>query len=188
MSQRVSVIFGGARGIGAATARRLAARGDAVVISDRAADDPRLDYALASASDLATAARRADEAAGSATGRVLPIAADATDPVAVAEVISEAETRFGGIDVIVVTAGVIAGGVPLWEMPEQELRAVLDVDLEAVITVARAGIPALLRRDRPRSGRFVAVASTAATRGLPMLAACCAAKSWGRRLDRRSGG
>lgn len=40
MSRRVSVVFGGARGIGAATAQRLAARGDAVVIADRAADDP----------------------------------------------------------------------------------------------------------------------------------------------------
>jgi SDR family mycofactocin-dependent oxidoreductase len=92
-------------------------------------------------------------------------------------VIEEAEARFGGLDVIIVTAGVIAGGVPLWEMPEPELRAVLDVDLEAVITVARAGIPALLRRPAPRSGRFVAVASTAASRGLPMLAASCAAKA-----------
>jgi NAD(P)-dependent dehydrogenase (short-subunit alcohol dehydrogenase family) len=42
---------------------------------------------------------------------------------------------------------------------------------------ARVGIPALLRRPQPRAGRFVAVASTAASRGLPMLAAYCAAKA-----------
>src|SRR6185437_10489115 len=41
----------------------------------------------------------------------------------------------------------------------------------------RAAVPALLRRPPPRSGRFVAVASAAATRGLPMLAAYCAAKA-----------
>jgi len=38
-------------------------------------------------------------------------------------------------------------------------------------------VPALLRRPEPRSGRFLAVASAAATRGLPMLAAYCAAKA-----------
>lgn len=174
MSPRVSVIFGGGRGIGAATARHLAAGGDAVVITDRASDDPRVGYALASDSDLAAAADAARKA--NAAG-VLAIAADATDPGEVDAVIDETERRFGGIDVVVVTAGVIAGGVPLWEMPEAELRAVLDVDLGAVITVARAGIPALLRRAAPRSGRFIAVASTAATRGLPMLAAYCASKA-----------
>jgi NAD(P)-dependent dehydrogenase (short-subunit alcohol dehydrogenase family) len=54
---------------------------------------------------------------------------------------------------------------------------VLDVNLGGVLTTARVGIPALLRRPEPRSGRFVAVASAAATRGLPMLAAYCAAKA-----------
>jgi NAD(P)-dependent dehydrogenase (short-subunit alcohol dehydrogenase family) len=38
-------------------------------------------------------------------------------------------------------------------------------------------VPALLRRPAPRSGRFLAVASAAAARGLPMLAAYCAAKA-----------
>jgi NAD(P)-dependent dehydrogenase (short-subunit alcohol dehydrogenase family) len=38
-------------------------------------------------------------------------------------------------------------------------------------------VPALLRRPVPRHGRFIAVASAAATRGLPMLAAYCAAKA-----------
>ena len=45
------------------------------------------------------------------------------------------------------------------------------------MTAARVGIPALLRRPEPRDGRFLAVASAAATRGLPMLAAYCAAKA-----------
>jgi NAD(P)-dependent dehydrogenase (short-subunit alcohol dehydrogenase family) len=72
---------------------------------------------------------------------------------------------------------VIAGGVPLWDMPPAEQQVVLDVDLGGVISLARAAIPALLRRPVPRSGRFVAVASAAATRGLPMLAVYCAAKA-----------
>jgi NAD(P)-dependent dehydrogenase (short-subunit alcohol dehydrogenase family) len=54
---------------------------------------------------------------------------------------------------------------------------VLEVNLGGVVNLAHAAIPALLRRPKPRSGRFLAVASAAATRGLPMLAAYCAAKA-----------
>jgi NAD(P)-dependent dehydrogenase (short-subunit alcohol dehydrogenase family) len=46
-----------------------------------------------------------------------------------------------------------------------------------VLNLARVAVPALLRRPAPRQGRFIAVASAAATRGLPMLAAYCAAKA-----------
>ena len=46
-----------------------------------------------------------------------------------------------------------------------------------MLSLARAAIPALLRRPEPRTGRFLAVASAAAARGLPMLAAYCAAKA-----------
>ena len=74
-------------------------------------------------------------------------------------------------------AGVIARRRPLWEMPDEQQEAVLDVDLRGVLVAARVGVPALLRRPAPRSGRFLAVASAAATRGLPMLAAYCAAKA-----------
>jgi len=67
--------------------------------------------------------------------------------------------------------------VPLWEVPPAQQQAVLDVNLGGVLSLARAAVPALLRRPVPRSGRFLAVASAAATRGLPMLAAYCAAKA-----------
>ena len=53
----------------------------------------------------------------------------------------------------------------------------LDANLRSVLVASRVGIPALLRRPEPRAGRFVAVASAAATRGLPLLAAYCAAKA-----------
>ncbi len=90
---------------------------------------------------------------------------------------AEAETRWGGLDAAVAAAGVIAGGVPAWELPPEQEQAVLDVDLGGVLGLARAAIPALLRRPEPRSGRFLAVASAAATRGMPMIAAYCAAKA-----------
>ena len=164
---RTALVTGAARGIGAATVRALADAGWSVVAVDRAADDPRLPYPLGTRAELE--ALRSD--------RVLPVAADTCDPAALAEAVAVAESAFGGLDAALAVAGVVAGGRPLWEQDEAEVRAVLDVDLYGVLALARAAVPALLRRPEPRSGRFLAVASAAATRGLPLLAAYCAAKA-----------
>ena len=74
-------------------------------------------------------------------------------------------------------AGVIGGGRRQWELPLESERAVVDIDLGGVLNLARAAVPALLRRPEPRKGRFLAVTSAAATRGMPLLAAYCAAKA-----------
>jgi SDR family mycofactocin-dependent oxidoreductase len=180
---RVAVVTGAARGIGAATVRALAAKGWAVVAVDRAADDPRLPYALGTAAQLdgvmASATALARKAGVGPVGEdpVVAAVADTTDPEGMTDAVATAERRFGGLDAMVSAAGVIAGGVPLWEMPEDQIEAVLAVDLGGTITAARAGIPALLRRPTPRQGRFVALASAAAHRGLPKLAAYGAAKA-----------
>jgi SDR family mycofactocin-dependent oxidoreductase len=173
---RVAVVTGAARGIGAATVTRLAAEGWSVVAVDRCADDPRLPYGLGTAQELAAVVTGARERAGAADA-VRSLAGDAASAQDMRSAVETAEREFGGLDAMIAGAGVIAGGVPLWEMPEAEQEAVLEVDLHAVLVAARVGIPALLRRPEPRSGRFVAVASAAATRGLPMLAAYCAAKA-----------
>ncbi len=182
---RVAVVTGAARGIGAATVRGLAAAGWAVVAVDRGQDDPRLPYAMGSEAELVAVVASAQavssprESVGGDHGseQVVAIVADTTDPVALAAAVATAEDRFGGLDAMVAVAGVIAGGVPLWEMPGDQLGAVLGVDLGGPITAARVSIPALLRRPAPRDGRFVAVASAAATRGLPQLTAYGAAKA-----------
>jgi SDR family mycofactocin-dependent oxidoreductase len=173
---RVALVTGAGRGIGAAAVLALAGAGWSVLAVDRAADDPALPYPLASPADLAGVARRAAEEAGS-DARVHAATVDVRDPAALVAAVAEAERRWGGLDAAIAAAGVIAGGVPLWEMPPAQQQAVLDVDLGGVLSLARAAIPALLRRPAPRSGRFVAVASAAATRGLPLLAAYCAAKA-----------
>jgi len=174
VSRRVAIVTGAARGIGAATAAALAAEGWRVVAVDRGADDPRLPYALARPEELEAVVVAANEAAGAEVARAE--LADATDLAAMERVVAEAE-RWGGVEGIVANAGVIAGGSSAWEVDPAAEQAVLDVCLGAALVAARTGIPALLRRPEPRAGRFVATASVASFRGLPGLAAYCAAKA-----------
>ncbi len=112
-----------------------------------------------------------------AGGTVVAMEADARDARSLAAAVAEAERRWGGLDAAIAAAGVIAGGVPAWQVPPEQEQALLDTNLGGVLNLARVAVPALLRRPRPRRGRFLAVASAAATRGLPMLAAYCASKA-----------
>ena len=164
---RTALVTGAARGIGAATVRALVAEGWNVVATDRCTDDPRLPYALGTRAEL-------DALAGPGVTTLVADTCSATD---VARAVATAEELYGGLDAALAVAGVVAGGVPLWEQDAAEVDAVFETDLLGVVTLARAAVPALLRRPAPRSGRFIAVSSAAATRGLPMLSAYCAAKA-----------
>jgi len=93
-----------------------------------------------------------------------------------AAAVSRAE-EWGGLEAVVANAGVIAGGAHAWEVPLEQEEAVVEACLRGVMVAARVGIPALLRRPQPRADRFVATASAAGLRGLPGLAAYCAAKA-----------
>jgi len=166
----VALVTGAARGVGAATVAALAAGGWRVIAADLCADDPALPYPLGSRADL-------DRVAGAAGGDAVAWVADVRDPGELAAAVGEAERRWGGLDAAIAVAGVIAGGVPAWQFPAEQEAALLDINLGGVLNLARAAVPALLRRPVPRRGRFIAVASAAATRGLPMLAAYCASKA-----------
>ncbi|HEY2724113.1 MAG TPA: mycofactocin-coupled SDR family oxidoreductase [Pseudonocardiaceae bacterium] len=164
---RVALVTGAARGIGAAVVRQLAATGWRIVAVDSCADDPALPYPMASRADLDRVA---------AAGEVVPVVADVRDGAALADAVRLAEERFGGLDAAVACAAVMAGGAPLWETTEAQWNALHDVGVRGVFHLAAAAVPALLRRPPPRTGRFVALASAAAHRGLWQLAAYNAAK------------
>jgi len=168
----VALVTGAARGIGAATVLALARSGWRVLAVDVCADNPALPYQLGTRDELGAVVKEAGDPKS-----VVPYVCDVRNETALGQAVDVAERTWGGLDAAVAVAGVIAGGVPLWEMPAPQLRSVLDVDLGGVVSLARVAIPALLRRPEPRAGRFLAVASAAATRGMPGLAAYSAAKA-----------
>ena len=165
---RVALVTGAARGIGAATVRRLTSEGWSVVAVDSCADDPALSYPMATRDELEEL---------SALGEVTPVVADVRDVPALAAAVQAAVTSYGGLDAALAVAGVVAGGQPYWESDPAAERAVLDICLGGTLNLARVTVPAMLQRPAPRSGRFIAVASAAATRGLDKLSAYCSAKA-----------
>lgn len=169
MSPGVAIVTGAARGIGAATAIRLAAEGWQLVLVDRCADDPALPYHLASAADL-------DSVVESCGDGAVGLAADVRDQSALDSAVALATERFGGLDAAVAVAGAVAGGQEAWHTTDQVWEAMLSINLEGTWRLARAAVPALLARPEPRQGRFVAVASTGGTVGLYLLSAYAAAK------------
>ncbi|MDY7106138.1 MAG: mycofactocin-coupled SDR family oxidoreductase [Actinomycetota bacterium] len=165
----VAVITGAARGVGAATARRLAAAGWCVGLVDRCADDPALRYPLASRADL-------DEVAAACGPDVVTHVADVRDPEGLDAAVASVADRFGGLDAAIAAAGAIGGGPMTWETSDELWDAMIDINLTGVWRFARAAVPHLLARPEPRRGRFVAVASAAGARGMPRLGAYVAAK------------
>jgi SDR family mycofactocin-dependent oxidoreductase len=172
MMPPVAIVTGAARGIGARSAVLLAQAGWSVALVDACRDDDALVYALASRDDLAATAREC-AAAGAAT---LEIVADVRDGPALAAAAQAAAQQLGGIGAAVAAAGAIAGGDPGWDTADDVWQAMLDINLHGVRNLAQAAIPQMLAVPAPRSGRFVAIASSAGAIGLLGLGAYAAAK------------
>ncbi|MDX8030469.1 SDR family oxidoreductase [Lentzea sp. BCCO 10_0856] len=133
-----TVITGGSRGIGAATARRLVRDGRRVVISYRQAADE---------------ARLLEKELG-----VLAVRADTSDEDDVARLFDAAG---GGITGVVNNAGITSPSGPLAELRTEDLRRVVDVNVIGAFLVAREA------SRRMTGGSIVNVSSGAATLGSP---------------------
>lgn len=148
------LVTGGASGFGLRIAADLAAVGSSVVLLDR------------DAAALEAASRALGPAAHA-------IVADVRDGVAVDAAVAAAAAALGGIDGLVLSAGVIRIG-PLEATTDDDWELVLGVNLTGAFRVLRAAVPWL--REAGRRGRVVAISSDAGRRGFGGIAAYTASK------------
>jgi NAD(P)-dependent dehydrogenase (short-subunit alcohol dehydrogenase family) len=128
MSGKVTAITGAARGIGAQTARTLAAAGSAVVV---------LDLLTENGEQLVA---EINEAGGKAAFWHM----DVTQETEVARVFGEIATRFGRLDALVNNAGIEGANLPTHEMTLQQWQKVIDVNVTGVFLCTKYAIPHLL--------------------------------------------
>jgi 3-oxoacyl-[acyl-carrier protein] reductase len=144
------IVTGAAQGLGRAFATRLAEHGKAVVLTDLSQDS--LDSAV---SEL--------KAAGHAA---IGIAANVCDPVAMEGVVAASQQEFGGVSGLVNNASIFStlSMRPFDEIPLEEWRKVIDVNLTGVFVCCRAVTPALKVAN---VGRIVNIASAVVLMGRP---------------------
>jgi 3alpha(or 20beta)-hydroxysteroid dehydrogenase len=150
---KTALISGGARGMGAAHARRLVAEGARVVIGDVLKDEGQ---------DLA------DELGPAAAFAVL----DVTEPASWADTIALTEATFGPLDVLVNNAGVGGGTKALLDIDLAFWQRVIDVNLTGTFLGLQAGVRAMTAG----GGSIVNVSSIFGLRGMPVIHPYVAAK------------
>jgi NAD(P)-dependent dehydrogenase (short-subunit alcohol dehydrogenase family) len=149
----VALVTGAGRGIGRAVAVELSSRGLSVGLTARSGDE------------LA-------RTAAACPGETLVVPADITRPEAVDGVFAAVETGLGSVDVLVANAG--AGtSAPVHKTTDEQWQQMLEVNLTAPFRCVRRAAPAMLARGH---GRIVVIASVAAKRGEPYIAAYTASK------------
>lgn len=140
--EKVALITGGGTGIGAATARRIAAEGGKVVVTGR---------------------RREPIEIVAAETNGVAVAGDTTSETHIAEAIAAAHAHYGGLDILVASAGIELFG-SAEDVALEDWRGTLRTNIEGTMLAARAAVPALRSRG---GGAMVLVASVAALTGAP---------------------
>ncbi|MGC5008901.1 SDR family NAD(P)-dependent oxidoreductase [Streptomyces sp. NBC_00353] len=125
---RVALVTGAGSGIGAATARLLAARGMRVVVN----------YLRSGKSAEKVVA--GIEAAG---GRAMAVQADVREAAAVESMVEQVQAAWGGVDVLVHNALIPYAVKPFQDMTWEELGGKLDAEMHAAFLVTKAVLPAM---------------------------------------------
>lgn len=144
---KVALITGASRGIGAATGRALADAGAHVALASRSGSNPGIEGAFTQQCDVRDASSLEAMVAGTVA-------------------------HFGGLDILVVNAGVGAYG-PFLDLSLADLDEMIDVNVKGALYAVRAALPHLIRSD---AADIVMVVSEAGRRGLPLEVAYSASK------------
>jgi NAD(P)-dependent dehydrogenase (short-subunit alcohol dehydrogenase family) len=144
---KVAIVTGGAQGIGNAIAKGLAAKGARIVVADLSRADE--------------AAQEFEEGIG--------LTVDVADEAQVEGMAQEAIDRCGRIDILVNNAGLYASLQmrPFTEIPVEEWRQVMDVNVLSMFLTMRAVVPRM--REQGEGGRVVNISSGTPFRGVPFL-------------------
>ncbi len=156
---RAVLLTGASAGIGAATARALAAAGARLTLAGR---------------DATRLAALAAELPGVRTD-----VADLADAAACAALVARSAAALGGLDLLVCNAGV-GLAAPVDRLTPDDLRAALDVNLFGPLALVQAALPHMRRAG---AGQIILVSSTVGLRALPYLGGYAASKA---ALDRLS--
>jgi len=146
LKNRIALVTGGSRGIGAAVAIALANAGADIAVNYR----ERADAANAVCGEIAEMGRKA-----------IAVQADVSVAAAVKRMVAEAEAHIGGIDILVNNAA-IAHPRKLEEITEAEWDEVLTVNLKSVFLVTQAVAGAMRQR---KWGHIINLSSVAAQTG-----------------------
>jgi 3-oxoacyl-[acyl-carrier protein] reductase len=138
LKNKVALITGGSRGIGAAIATRLAADGAAVAIT------------YASSSGKADALVKQITGKG---GRALAIRADSADAIAVKHAVEETVRQLGGIDILVNNAG-LGHFAPITEFTDADFERLIGVNVRGVFVASREAA-----RHMKEGGRIIMIGS-----------------------------
>lgn len=140
LSGQVAIITGGANGIGAATASRLAAGGASVVVAD--IDEQ--------------AATKTAESITQDGGSAAAFRADAASISDGQKLVEFAESQFGQVDILINNAGVYRY-VPLVDLTEEQWDVMYDINMKGLMFQSQAFVRALRARERP--GQIINLAS-----------------------------
>jgi NADP-dependent 3-hydroxy acid dehydrogenase YdfG len=144
---RTALVTGASRGIGAAVAHALHDLGVNLGLASRSGDELGLSETVATPTDV-------------------------RDPAALEKLATATAEKFGGIDILVVNAGVGSYG-PILDLPDDEMEDMIDVNVKGALYSVRAALPYLLQSE---AADLITVASEAGRRGLPNEAVYCASK------------
>ncbi|MGW0531865.1 SDR family NAD(P)-dependent oxidoreductase [Streptomyces sp. NPDC003032] len=140
-SGRTALVTGGGSGIGRAIALAFAAEGANVVVAGRTEASLKETVALI-------------EGAG---GTALAVTADVSRSADLADLVAAAVDRFGSLDVAVNNAGVLRAGQPVAELPEEDWRTMLDINVTGVLLALQAEVRQM--RTQAAGGAIVNIGS-----------------------------
>lgn len=146
LKNKIALVTGGSRGIGAATALKLAQNGAHVAIT------------YANSKDKAEAIGKQIEAIGV---KSLVLHADASKPENMAAMVDEVVKRFGGLDIVVNNAGVFEAYAPIGEIDATQFEHQLSVNVRSVFTTTQAAV-----RHLKAGGRVINVSSCLGERAI----------------------